>query len=160
MVELNENVVSQKIDRFLKALPFTSYDKKEQLKVLARAVSQIPWGEARSIEEVFNKGVGTCTGKHSLFQACLDRIGVENGSVVCTFDWEEQGIQFPHYIKEILSEGSWPHGHNFVRIEGKYDLDLTWDSALSTLAAWTLARSVDQEQLYLWQKRDFGGGDP
>ena len=106
--------------------------KDEQLLKVAQSVAAIPWGEGRTIEEVLStKNVGTCTGKHVVLQACFDELGITYNSVVCTFRWGDQRIQYPEHLKSILAEGEWEHGHNFVQISGKdgnvIDLDITWD---------------------------------
>ena len=121
--------------------------KKEQLTRLAHAVSIIPWGEARTTEEVLARNVGTCTGKHLLLQACFDKLGIEYRPVVCTFRWGEQKINLPSALQEILHEGEWVHGHNFVQIRGKggkwIDLDITWDPLLKTYGFLTLPEDWD-----------------
>ncbi len=96
----------------------------------AQAVSAIPWGEARTVEEVLDKGFGTCTGKHLLLQKCLDALSIPYQPVVCTFRWNEQDIDLPDHLKDILDEGEWVHGHNFIQVQGM-DLDVTWDPDLS-----------------------------
>lgn len=102
---------------------------------VAIMVSQIPWGEGRTVEEVLStKKVGTCTGKHLVLQACLDELGIKYAQVVCTFRWGDQPIRYPESLRRILNEGEWEHGHNFVQIErngSKVDLDITWNPELA-----------------------------
>ena len=109
---------------------------KDQLIQLAHAVNGIPWGEARTVEEVLEKNIGTCTGKHLILQACFDELGIVYRPVVCTFKWSDQGLGLPEHLQSILDEGEWVHGHNFVQIQNEdgewIDLDVTWDSPLSS----------------------------
>ncbi len=121
---------------FLDQLALAKRAPREQLRVIAQAVTQIPWGEGRKMEEVLHtKHVGTCTGKHLVLQACLDAISIPWRPVVCTFRWGEQGLLFPPHLTAILGEGEWDHGHNFVQVRGEdgawMDLDVTWDPPLT-----------------------------
>jgi len=112
-------------------------NRDKQMVALAKAVAEIPWGMGRTIEEVLvSKGVGTCTGKHRVLQACFEMIHIPCQTVVCTFKWSEQAIDYPANLKKILTEGEeWKHGHNFVRVQRLdnewLDLDVNWNSALA-----------------------------
>jgi len=132
---------------FLKKEGILKLKGKEQLTCLAHAVSIIPWGEARTVDKVLTRNMGTCSGKHLLLQACFDKLGIEYRPVVCTFRWGEQKIAFPTTLQKILDEGEWAHGHNFVQVqteEGKWvDLDITWDSPLKTYGFLTLPKDWD-----------------
>jgi len=110
--------------------------KPERLAAAVQAVAGIPWGEGRTIEEVLaTKKVGTCTGKHLVLQACFDELEIKYRTVVCTFRWGEQGIIYPAYLKSILAQGEWEHGHNFLQIgKGRdkwADIDVTWNPGLA-----------------------------
>ncbi len=124
------------IEQFLTKLSLQSMEESERLSTVAQAVSAIPWGEGRTIEEVLQtRSVGTCTGKHLVLQACLDALGMKWRPVVCTFRWSEQGLRLPDDCSAILAEGEWRHGHNFIQIDsghGWIDLDVTWDRLLAT----------------------------
>lgn len=124
------------VAQFLDQHGITKLSGKAQLIRLARAVNAIPWGEGRTIEEVLvGKKVGTCTGKHLVLQACLDTLEIPYRTVVCTFRWLDQGIRYPDALHQLLQEGMWPHGHNFVQLknaQGEWiDLDITWDPPLA-----------------------------
>ena len=119
------------IDHFLQGLHLDSLTEDEKIVAVAQAVSNIPWGEGRTVEEVFEKGVGTCTGKHKVLQACFDKLGIRYEPVVCTFKWSEQGVTYPAHLQAILDEGEWEHGHNFVKLQNGTYLDITWDPALA-----------------------------
>lgn len=108
-------------------------ETREDLIPLVQAVANVPWGEARSFEDVLEKNMGTCTGKHVLLGACFDHLGIEYRPVVCTFQWAKQGIVFPDHLQNILEKYSWNHGHNFVQIKHEndwIDVDITWDTLL------------------------------
>lgn len=125
----------QDIHTFLHTQKVATAEKRDQLMHLIQAVAHIPWGEGRTIEEVLKtKGVGTCTGKHVVLQACFDVLKIPYRIVVCTFRWSEQGLRLPDYLQAILEEGEWIHGHNFLQIQnddGKWiDIDVTWDPLL------------------------------
>jgi hypothetical protein len=101
-----------------------------------RAVAEIPWGEARTVDEVLGtKHVGTCQGKHLVLQACFDQLQIPYRTVVGTFRWKEQGIAFPPHLQAFLDQLDWVHGHNWVQIQSSngqwIDLDVTWDSPLA-----------------------------
>lgn len=119
------------VQGFLRSHSITS---NADLAPLLHAVAEMPWGEARTLEEVLNKGCGTCTGKHVLLQACFDELGIVYRPVVCTFRWQDQNLDFPEGLQKILDATSWVHGHNFVQIQGEgstwIDIDITWDSPL------------------------------
>jgi hypothetical protein len=132
--ELSDN----QINNFLKDLVLEGLTPEEQTKIVVNAVAEIPWGEGRSVDEVFEKGVGTCTGKHKVLQACFDQLGIKYEPVVCTFKWSEQGVQYPEELQSILDQGEWEHGHNFVKLENGNYLDITWDSPLKYLGFKTL----------------------
>jgi len=111
-------------------------EKPGDLPLLLQTVSAIPWGEGRTIKEVLQtKNVGTCTGKHLVLQECLHTLGIPFRSVACTFHWSEQPISYPSKLREILHEGEWKHGHNFVQLrqgDKWIDIDITWDSFLQS----------------------------
>lgn len=121
----------QMISQFLEGLDLNELEESEKLVKVAQSVSAIPWGEGRTIEDVFTKGVGTCTGKHKVLQACFDKLGIEYQPVVCTFKWGDQPVDYPQELKDILAEGEWEHGHNFVQLKDGTDLDVTWNKALA-----------------------------
>ncbi len=106
----------------------------EKLKYIVQLIANIPWGEARKIDEVVKKNKGTCTGKHKLLQSCLNELGIPNKSVLCTFHWSDKKLKnFPIDLQKILDSGEWEHGHNFVKLlsEGKWiDVDITFDRNL------------------------------
>ncbi|MDH4358852.1 MAG: hypothetical protein OEV37_02845 [Candidatus Berkelbacteria bacterium] len=110
-------------------------DGRSKIIEVVRRTAEIPWGEGRTIEEVLDtKKVGTCTGKHLVLQACFDKIEVRYQTVVCTFKWGDQTILLPENLKNILREGEWEHGHNFIQIKNEkeqwIDADVTWNSKL------------------------------
>ena len=119
------------IRRFLEKNKILELETDKQLAAVAKLVSKIPFGEARTIEEVLvTKRVGTCTGKHLVLQACFDELGIKYRPVVCTFRWQDQKIRYPENIRKILAEGAWEHGHNFVQFENGVELDITWNPEL------------------------------
>lgn len=123
------------IKEFLKANRIFDLQEDERLAAVAKLVSQIPFGEGRTIEDALvTKKVGTCQGKHLVLEACLNELGFEYKPVVCTFRWVDQSIKFPEKLRAILGEGAWEHGHNFVQVNvgGRYiDVDVTWDPRLA-----------------------------
>ena len=119
------------IDLFLEKLKLDNLNEEQKIIKIAQAVSDIPWGEGRNCEEVFEKWIGTCTGKHKVLQICFDKINIKYEPVVCTFKWGEQGIKYPKELQDILNEGEWEHGHNFIKLENDNYLDITWDQSLS-----------------------------
>ena len=119
-----------------------------------RAFSDIPWGEGRTIQEVLDtKGVGTCTGKHLVLQGCLEELGIEYRPVVCTFKWEDQGINLSDNLLNKLKVVPWEHGHNFVQIKNSkdewIDVDITWDPLLKSYGFKTLPEDWDGQTSFL-----------
>jgi hypothetical protein len=123
------------IRKFIRKHQLENLQGNDQLKALLHAVAAIPWGEGRTVSEVLaTRGVGTCTGKHLVLQACLEMLRIPYRTVVCTFQWGEQGVHLPEALFQLLQEGEWPHAHNFVQIliDGEYvDVDVTWDAGLA-----------------------------
>ena len=110
-------------------------NERAALKKLVQAVSAIPWGEGRTIEDVLqSEKVGTCTGKHLVLEAGLQELGIACRSVVCTFRWQDQEIRFPQRLKDILTKHTWLHAHNFIQVQNSsaewIDVDVTWDGDL------------------------------
>lgn len=128
-------------------------DNDRPLVSIVGLVTDIPWGEGRSVEEVLvSKNVGTCTGKHLVLQACLGELEIEYIPVVCTFRWSNQTINYPENLRSILNEGEWEHGHNFVQvdIDGEYvDVDITWNSKLKPYGFKTLPKDWDGISSYV-----------
>ncbi len=135
------------VTSFLEKNDILSLPKEEQTRASVLAVNTIPWGEARTVEEVLAKNKGTCQGKHLLLQALFDVLQIPYRPVVCTFFWGQQGIHFPANVQTILAEGEWEHGHNFVQIqnpEGLWiDVDVTWNSKLSSVGFRSLPQGWD-----------------
>lgn len=125
------------IEQFLKKRGIRRDEERGDLQNAIQAVSHIPWGKGRTIEEVLQtKKAGTCTGKHLVLAACLEALGVPHRTTVCTFHWSAQKLPLPSDPQAILDEGEWEHGHNFLQIEnpsGQWiDVDITWDPALKS----------------------------
>lgn len=137
----------KKIKNYLIQNDILNLNGNEQLIKITKLVSCIPWGEGRSIEEtLFTKKVGTCTGKHLVLQACYDKLGITNRSVVCTFRWIDEPIKYPQHIKDILSEGPWEHGHNFVQIKREsqwIDVDVNYNPELAQYGFKTFPKDWD-----------------
>ena len=136
------------ITKFLAKGDYAKLAGNAQLQKLVCDASQIPWGEGRTIEEVLDtKHVGTCTGKHLVLQACLDALKIPYRVVVCTFRWSEQNIQLPTELEEILKEGEWDHGHNFLQVLNDdkqwIDVDVTWDPQLKAYGFLTFPEDWD-----------------
>jgi len=109
--------------------------KDKQLLRLLLAVRDIPWGEARTVEETLAKNQGTCTGKHLVLSACLDVLNIPYKHSICTFQWQDKKLNLPAPLQKILDEGPWRHGHNFLIIQTNpdywVDVDITWDPVLA-----------------------------
>ena len=131
------------VDDFIRKLEIDGLEDKDKLIRVTQAVADIPWGEGRTIEDVFTLGVGTCTGKHKVLQACFDKLGVDYQPVVCTFRWEDQPIHYPKELRDILAQGGWEHGHNFVRLADGTDIDITWNGKLAEHGFKTLLEDWD-----------------
>ena len=141
------------IKQFLVAHHIEGSNHKDLIAV-AQAVARIPWGEGRTIEEVLEtKKVGTCTGKHLVLQTCLEHLKIEHRITVCTFHWSEQGIALPKNLQEILEEGEWEHGHNFLQVrsdKGEWiDLDITWDPPLKLYGFRTFPEDWDGQTSFI-----------
>lgn len=114
-------------------------NRDQQMVAVSKAVSEIPWGMGRTIEEVLvTKGIGTCTGKHRVLEQCFKFLEIPYIPVVCTFHWGEQDLLLPQHLRAIINEGpEWSHGHNFVqstKLSGeKIDIDISWDPAIAHL---------------------------
>ncbi len=116
---------------------------------LAHAVAAIPWGEARLIPEVLQKGMGTCRGKHRVFLEGCRQLGMEARPVVSTFHWHEEEIQYPKELREFLEDHHWPQNHTFAQVKNSkdewIDVDLTWDPPLQPYGFWTFPEDWDGE---------------
>jgi len=145
--------IEEYIKEFLKKTGIDTLPKEQQRISLIHIVAQIPWGEARTVEEVVTRNKGTCTGKHKVLQAAFDLLGFAYKPVVCTFQWGEQGIKFPQHLQSILNEGEWEHGHNFVQIpksDGTFiDVDITWNSELQPYGFKTLPADWNGESSFV-----------
>jgi hypothetical protein len=68
-------------------------------------------------------------------QKCYDLLGIKNHQVISIFKWGKQGIKYPNELQQILDEGEWDHGHNFLQVEKddgtKIDIDVTWNTKLN-----------------------------
>lgn len=145
---------NEKIRNFLGSIGVHDGADRTHVLELVQSVARIPWGEGRTIEEVLEtKHVGTCTGKHLLLSTCFDVLKVPYRVTVCTFRWSEQGITLPKHLSEILKEGEWLHGHNFLQIQSSsgewIDLDVTWDPALDRYGFQTFPENWKGETSFL-----------
>lgn len=120
-------------------------------------ISAIPWGEARTADDVVRLHKGTCTGKHLLMQQRLDEAGIVYRPVVCTFLWSKQGIALPENLTAILREGEWHHGHNFLQVKNSndewIDVDATWDPALKACGFLTLPADWNGEESFVGMRK-------
>ena len=144
----------KEIQNFLRQNGIFNFEKDRQLIEVVKLVSRIPFGEARTIEEVLKtKKVGTCTGKHLVLQACFDELGIEYQPVVCTFYWEDEKIKYPENLQAILDEGKWEHGHNFVQIKkenGIYiDVDVNYNPELKPYGFRTFPQDWDGQSSFV-----------
>jgi len=141
------------IHAFLEQSGIPELQGKARIVRLAHTVCAIPWGEARTVEDVLQKNVGTCTGKHLLFQACCEELGIRYRPVVCTFFWSAQEIKFPENLLHILRGREWEHGHNFVQIQNSdaqwIDVDITWDAPLAPYGFATFPETWDGETSFV-----------
>jgi hypothetical protein len=137
---------------FLAPHSLQDVDQGTAIVELAQIVAAIPWGEARTIEDVLAKKMGTCRGKHRLFVAALAELGIESRFVVSTFHWHEQDIHYPPALKEFLEDHHWPHNHTFAQVKNSngawVDCDLTWDPALKPWGFWTFPEDWDGEHSF------------
>jgi len=144
------------VEEFLKKYKINKISPKKGFVKLVKIISEIPWGEGRTIEDILKtKKIGTCTGKHLLLQACLEKLGIKSKQVVCIFRWSEQDIDLPTNLIKILQEGEWNHGHNFlnVEIDGNYiDIDVTWNSKLKKYGFLTLPSNWDGNSSFVGLK--------
>lgn len=148
------HVIPAEIQTFLRQHAVQDIADRHQLVSLVQAVANIPWGEGRTIDEVLTtKHVGTCTGKHLVLAACFDALGIPYRTVVCSFLWSEQGIALPQHLYEILQEGEWRHGHNFMQIPSSagewIDIDITWDPTLRPFGFLALPEDWDGETSFV-----------
>jgi len=63
--------IPSRLKNFLYKLQLADLPRKKQIITLAKTISQIPWGAARTTEDVPSQNKGTCTGKHKLLQDSL-----------------------------------------------------------------------------------------
>ncbi len=99
------------------------------------------------------KGVGTCTGKHLVLQACMDVLQIPYRPVVCTFHWNDQGLHLPDHLQRILDVNTWEHGHNFVQVQNDtgawIDVDVTWDPPLTPFGFRTFPNDWDGQSPFV-----------
>jgi hypothetical protein len=145
---------TEHIKKYLADNGIYELDKNGQLITTAKLISKIPWGEARTIDELLiTKKYGTCTAKHTALKACFDELGIKSKQITSTFKWGEQDILYPENLRQILIEGEWNHGHNFLQVEKedgtKVDVDVTWNPALQEFGFLTLPENWDGKTSFL-----------
>lgn len=145
------------VKNFLKKNGILDLNKEEQIVETARLIARFPWGESRTIEELLvTKKYGTCTAKHSALQAGYNTLGIKCHQVTSTFKWGEQGIKYPKELQNILDEGEWDHGHNFLQVEKddgtKIDIDVTWNSKLKEVGFKTFPKDWNGKTSFIGLK--------
>lgn len=147
-------MTAEHIDSFLTVNKIRELNRHQQIVTLAHLLAGFPWGEARTIEELLvTKRYGTCTARHSALKACYDVLGIPSSQVVSTFKWGEQSIRYPKNLLNILDEGEWDHGHNFLHVqledESWIDVDITWNPGLNKYGFLTLPDDWDGHSSFL-----------
>lgn len=123
--------LQDEVRSYLNSQDLDGLNLNQKVEKIAKQISKIPWGDAKTAEEVLQKGYGSCSGKHKLLSACLDLLHVRHRPVVCTFRWGDQEVRYPENLQRILWEGEWEHGHNFIQLENGNYIDITWDPKLA-----------------------------
>lgn len=136
------------IDDFISKNGFASLTKEKQIIEIAKKISEIPWGEARTVEELLStKKYGTCTARHTALELCYKKLGINCRQITSIFHWGEQGIQYPGKLQSLLDKGEWDHTHNFLRVvreDGtEIDVDITWNPELEKHGFKVLPRDWD-----------------
>jgi hypothetical protein len=99
---------------------------------------------------------GTCSGKHYLLQALLEKLGLATMLIVCTHEFTaENSPWLPPELLAHLDDGPMPDVHQFLRVQsdpttpdgGWATVDATWPLAASALGLpvneeWGTARGM------------------
>jgi len=110
----------------------------QQIIILAEKVRDIPYGVigSRAAEDVFQKNMGTCSGKHNLLKELYQELGIKTQDSVAMHRFKNMSVEFPSDIKEILNRSDIVDPHNFFKMEvdGNWIIvDVTWDKPLKKL---------------------------
>lgn len=108
-------------------------------------VRDIPFGSmgSRDPEDVYEKNMGTCSGKNLLLRELYDEIGIETKDMLTLHRFNDLVwfpthsyplLQLPAEVEEILNVGPLYDFHNYtrIRVNGKWiNVDATFDKPLN-----------------------------
>lgn len=110
----------------------------ERIITLFEKVRDIPYGTigSRNPLEVFNKNMGTCSGKHALLKGLYLELGIEVKDFIVMHTFNNLAIEYPRNLKELLAQSTVLDPHNFLKIKRNNEwitVDVTWDQPLKKL---------------------------
>ncbi|MBD3193397.1 MAG: hypothetical protein GF308_22365 [Candidatus Heimdallarchaeota archaeon] len=136
---MDEKLRAKIVKEWTEGLPF-----EQKVIKLFQKVRDIPFGRmgSRDPEVVYEKNMGTCSGKNLLLRELYDELGIKTKDMLTLhrfndliwFPTESYPIlNLPTKLKEILKQGSIYDFHNFVKIyvnDKWIDVDATFDKPL------------------------------
>jgi len=110
----------------------------EKIITLFEKVRDIPYGtiDSRNPFEVFNKNMGTCSGKHALLKGLYIELGLEVKDFIVMHTFNNLAIEYPRNLKKLLAQSTVLDPHNFLKIKRNNEwitVDVTWDQPLKKL---------------------------
>jgi len=73
----------------------------ERIRDIPYAVTPETQDSERGLEEMLRGNRGSCQPKHLLLGEMFERLGIPIFFVVCRFRWDESGVAYPKYLKEL-----------------------------------------------------------
>ncbi len=137
---MDKELKSKIIKKWVEGLPF-----EQKIIKLFEKVRDIPFGKAssRDPKDVYEKNIGTCSGKNLLLRELYDEIGLQTKDMLTLHRFNDLVwfptdsyplVQIPTEVKEILNKGPIYDFHNFIKIliNGKWInvVDATFDKPL------------------------------
>jgi len=103
---------------------------------LFERVRDIPYGSinSRDPNDVLEKNMGTCSGKHELLKQLLHETGVETKDFIASHNFRNLDVDYPKEIEELLQGDGIVDYHNFIKIKVDDEwltVDATWDKPLA-----------------------------
>lgn len=137
---MDKELKSEIVKKWVGDLPF-----RQKVIKLFEKVRDIPFGRAgsRDPKDVYEKNIGTCSGKNLLLRELYDEIGLQTKDMLTLHRFNDLVwfpidsyplVQIPTEVKEILNKGPIYDFHNFIKIliNGKWInvVDATFDKPL------------------------------
>lgn len=126
-------------EEFLEHVASQTGGSGDEIARIYHQVRRIPYGAAgqRDPRGVYERNVGSCSGKHILLRDLLRRAGHE-AEIVTMFTHFNKGVPdhpaLPEEVRRLAREDEIPDFHHYVRVRDRQGqwlkLDATWHDAL------------------------------